>query len=211
MTRRVSLAQRAEVVLAVPGRLAAVAVPVVRHPAYGLCLVVTRRTSVNGHTGARMTNAGEVVLFGGSREGDESLAETALRELCEEAGTPHLVDDGEVRVTDHLGRWVTEAGFSVDGYAVTLPDSFVDAVVPDGREVAEIAYLRVPDVLAATVNPEYHRVDDSDHLLEESGDTSFESPTLRVPRAGSGQEWVLWGLAGFMVSAWRDRNTATGR
>lgn len=209
--RHVSLDERADVVVAVPGRAAAVAVPVLRHPTFGECVAVTRRTTVNGHTGERMTNAGDVVLFGGSVEDGETGAEAALRELCEEAGTPQLLHDDQLRVVDHLGTWVTEAGFHVDGYEVHVPESFVDAVAGDEREVAEVAYLRVKDIRAAPMVLEYHPVDPLDHSLEERSEVAFQSPTLRVAHPGSGDEWVLWGLAGSMISRWRARTDTPAR
>jgi len=162
--------------------------------------MVTRRTTINGHTGGRMSNAGDVVLFGGSVEPGETTADAALRELCEEAGTLHLLGDGELAVRERVGTWVTEAGHLVEGYLVDVPPSFIAAVAADVREVAEIAYLPLRDVRSATVSLEYHRVDPLDHALGD--ETEFESPTLRVRHPESGEEWVLWGLAGHMVDEW---------
>ena len=204
LVRRVSMAERPDLVRPVPGRRAAVAVPVVSHPRWGESLVVTRRTEVNGHTGGRMTNAGDIVLFGGSIEAGETASEAALRELGEESGTISLL--GDLRIGEHLGTWVTEAGFLVDGFAVALPDRFVVLARPEPREVAEIAYLPVSQVRAAQVQPTYHRVDARDHYLGDEAAVEFESPTIRVRHPGSGECWMLWGLAGFMVARWRVRS-----
>jgi 8-oxo-dGTP pyrophosphatase MutT (NUDIX family) len=201
--RRISLRERPDLVRPVPGRRAAVAVPVVAHPRWGEALVVTRRTEINGHTGARMTNAGDIVLFGGSIEAGETAAQAARRELGEESGTSSLLDD--VRIGRHLGSWVTEAGFHVDGFAVALPDGFVDQARPEPREVAEVAYLPTAGVRAAAVRSTYHRVDPRDHRLGPEP-VAFESPTIRVPHPVTGASWVLWGLAGFMVARWRVRS-----
>ncbi|WP_020580286.1 NUDIX domain-containing protein [Actinopolymorpha alba] len=77
----VGLDQRAQIVRAVPGRVAAVALPVVTHPVHGPCIVVTERSLINGHTGEPMSHAGEVVLFGGAVDPGETTSEAALREL----------------------------------------------------------------------------------------------------------------------------------
>lgn len=201
--RRVTLSERPDVVRAAPGLVASVAVPVVRHPQFGECVVVSRRAAVNGHTGERMTNAGEIVLFGGSVEAGETPAEAALRELCEEAGTMQLLRDGSCSIRAHLGTWTTEAGFHVEGYAVGLPSTFVDSVLADDREVAEVAYLPVADVMSASVDLEFHVVQPPDRILEDPGSVAFESPTLRLRHPVTGDEWVLWGLAGFMIDRWR--------
>jgi 8-oxo-dGTP pyrophosphatase MutT (NUDIX family) len=201
--RRVSLSERPDLVRPIPGRRAAVAVPVVAHPRWGESLVVTRRAQINGHTGARMTNAGDIVLFGGSIGPGETAAQAALRELGEESGTSSLL--GEVRLGQHLGTWVTEAGFHVDGFAVALPDRFVALARPEPREVAEVAYLPTSEVRAAAVRSTYHRVDPRDHRIGPEA-VAFESPTIRVRHPGTGASWVLWGLAGFMVDRWRVRS-----
>lgn len=185
-----------------PGRIAAVAVPVVMHPRVGECLVVTRRTEVNGHTGARMTNAGDVALFGGFVEPGESAAEAAVRELCEESGTLALRAHPGLTVRGHLGTWTTEAGFHVDGYALDLPAEFVGLAAPEPREVAEIAYLPTALVRAAEVEDAFHEVDPRDHRLGTEV-VEFQSPTLRLRNPDTGDTWVLWDLAGHMVTEWR--------
>lgn len=199
--RRISLRERSAVVRPLAGRVAAVAVPLVRHPAFGKCMVVTRRSTINGHTGGRMSHAGDVVLFGGSVEADETPKQAALRELCEESGTLDLL--GALAPGAHLGTWITESRILAEGYAVDLPSTFVEMATADAREVAEIAYLRVADVRAAPITLAYHRIHALDHHLGEAQDVEFESPTIRVPHPVTGEPWLLWGLAGFMVSQWR--------
>lgn len=199
---RVSLRQRPTVVEVRADRVAAVAVPVVPHPVFGPCLAVTRRSMINGHTGGRMSHAGDVVLFGGAVEDDETPMRAALRELCEESGTLHLLDDPGLRVRAHLGTWMTESGLLAEGYSVVVPEAFVEAARAEPREVAEIAYLRVEDVRAAPSVLEYHSVDSRDHRLGADVAAEFESLTMRVPHPVTGESWVLWGLAGFMVSQW---------
>lgn len=163
---------------------------------------------VNGHTGGRISHAGNVVLFGGSIEPGETAAGAAVRELCEEAGTPHLLARGGLAAGPRLGTWVTERGIHVEGFMVDLPASFAAEAAADEREVAEVAYLRVADVLAAPVQPEFHRVHRSDHRLD-ADEAWFESPTIRVAHPVSGEIWTLWGLAGHMVGLWREIQAGT--
>lgn len=109
MTDRITLADRDSHVRPRPGRLASVALPVLRNGQGGLVLAVTQRSSINGHTGAAISHAGEVVLFGGSRNPGEFGEDAALRELREEAGIPPSLAAGH-RVVEHVGSWVTERG-----------------------------------------------------------------------------------------------------
>lgn len=199
--RRVLLSERDAVVRPVAGRLAAVALPVVEHPEHGECLVVTRRSAINGHTGMRMSHAGDVVLFGGSLEPGETFEQAAVRELCEESGTLHLLDDPRVRVLERLGTWTTESGFVVEGFLVEVPPEFVTTAAPEPREVAAMAYLRADDVRSAGSRPELHHVHSADHQLE--GEAEFESPTIYVAEPDTAEIWDLWGAAGYMVSAWQ--------
>lgn len=156
-----------------------------------------------------MTNAGDIVLFGGSIESGESPAQAALRELCEESGAMSLLDHPELAIRTTLGTWVTEAGFHVEGFTVGLPGDFVHLAVPDPREVAELAYLPTPLVRAADVELAYHAVDRRDHMLGETV-AQFESPTLRLRQPDNGNSWVLWGLAGYMVYRWRLLESSSG-
>ena len=206
--KRISMQQRPHVVRTVPGRTAAVAVPTVVHPELGECLVVTRRAVINGHTGERMSHAGDVVLFGGSVEPDEEPSDAALRELCEEAGTLDLLGNPDLVVRQYLGSWTTESGFFVEGYLVVVPEQFVDLARPDTREVNEIAYLPLDDVRTSPRTLEYHGVDALDHALDEHPQVEFQSPTIRVTHPTTGDTWTLWGLAGFMVSQWLTAESA---
>ncbi|WP_072802762.1 NUDIX domain-containing protein [Rhodococcoides yunnanense] len=202
---RVSLEDRDQWVTAVPGRRASVAFPVIDFPTWGLCTAVTRRAGINGHNGDRMSHAGDVVLFGGSVEPGESGPDAALRELCEESNTLGHLFDPEYRVGDHLGSWVTESGFIVDGFLVHLPPTFYDVSRPEPREVERIGYLRLDHLFATEPALAYHRVDRRDTRLGTEAECYFESPTIDLVEASTGQPWTLWGAAGYMASRARER------
>lgn len=143
MTQTITLADRASHVRPRPGRLASVALPVLRSRRGGLVLAVTQRSRINGHTGAPISHAGEVVLFGGSRNPGESGEDAALRELREESGIPPARAASH-RVVEHVGSWVTERGYAAEGYLVAVRPSFAADIVPDAREVARVAFLPRP-------------------------------------------------------------------
>lgn len=197
---RVSLEDRGEWVTAIPGRSAAVVLPVINLPSWGQCTVVTLRATINGHTGARMSHAGDVVLFGGSLETGESPADAALRELCEESNTLDHLADPDYQIRDHLGQWITESGFTVDGYLATLPPTFYNEAQPDPREVDRLAYLNLDTLVQHPPQLEYHTVEQHDIQFETLNPVMFESPTITLFEASTDKPWTLWGLAGFMAS-----------
>lgn len=196
--------QRGDVVRPVTGKQASVVLPVIQHPAHGTSLIVSERSRINGHNGRPMSNAGEVVLFGGSVEPGESSEQAALRELAEESGTSHLQGRDDFRIVTGLGSWITESGFLASGFLARVPSAFAADARPDAREVARIAYLPVSAVYAAPITREFHPVQVGDHTLGDAGEVHVESPTLRVEAANHGEQWVLWGLAGFMTSRLRE-------
>ena len=205
--RRLGLGERATWVRHLPGRDAAVALPLVHHPEHGPTVVVTTRAAVNGHTRARMSHAGDTVLLGGALEPGESPARAALRELLEESGTLGLLEERDFAVRAALGRWVTESGFVVDGFLVQAPPCFASATRPDPREVQELVYVRIDDLYAARPHLAHHRVHVADRAgvtgPPATGDWWFESPTLLVGDV-RGAPRVLWGVAGHMVHRLRE-------
>ncbi|MBJ7291806.1 NUDIX domain-containing protein [Williamsia sp.] len=147
-----------------------------------------------------MSHAGDVVLFGGSVEAGESPSDAALRELCEESNTDDHLTDPEYRIGDHLGRWITESGITVDGFFATLPATFYDEARPDTREVDRLVYLGLDELTHRAPEPQYHRVDERDIQFETRRPVQFESPTVTLFEASTGEPWTLWGAAGFMAS-----------
>ncbi len=184
------------------GRRASVALPVVEHPDYGRCLVASRRSLINGHTGHPMSSPGQVVLFGGQREPGEDGARAAVRELCEEAGLTRRGRDPELVVHERVGQWTTESGHEVSGYLMSVPPWFVREAIADWREVSEVLFLPLTEVLGVPIDLEYHPIPPADRDDAEPGLVWFESPTLRV-RDINGRVQVLWGLAGHMTAQLR--------
>jgi 8-oxo-dGTP pyrophosphatase MutT (NUDIX family) len=205
--RRLGLGERATWVRHLPGRDAAVALPLVHDPEHGPTILVATRAAVNGHTRTRMSHAGDTVLLGGALEPAESPAHAALRELLEESGTLGLLEERDFAVRASLGRWVTESGFVVDGFLVRTPPRFASVARPDPREVHELVSIRIDDVYAARPHLAHHRVHVADRAgvtgPPATGDWWFESPTLLV-RDVRGTPRALWGAAGHMVHRLRE-------
>lgn len=190
------------------------ALPLLEHPHHGPVLVVSARASVNAHTHRRMSHAGDLVLLGGALEPGEPAVRAALRELREETQTVEVFSDEDFHVAASLGHWITESGYSVEGFLVLAPSSFALAVQPDPREVQQLIYLRLDDVYAAPPHVAPHPV----HVRDRSGVTGpavdgrwlFESPTLHVIDT-SGIPRMLWGAAGYMVTRLRKMFPTTDR
>jgi 8-oxo-dGTP pyrophosphatase MutT (NUDIX family) len=191
-------------------RTAAVAVPLVQLPGIGLAFAVTRRSSVNGYTGGPMTNAGEVVLFGGATEPGEPAAVTAVRELLEEAGlkSPDGPDGGldpRFDPFEEISAWTTEAGFEVRGFLVNAPAELPELLDPDLREVADVGFVSVAALYAAEPRTVYHPLCGIDRDRRPLFVGEFASPTCDVPDVDGRRRWELWGLAGHMLQVVRDR------
>jgi len=104
---------------------AAVLVPIVERPA-GLTLLLTRRTD---HLDV---HAGQISFPGGRVEGNESLAQAALRETEEEVGLPKR----HVRAIGWLDTYITRTGFEIAPMVGAVKPPF--PVVPESFEVAEV-------------------------------------------------------------------------
>ncbi|MCA8942709.1 MAG: CoA pyrophosphatase [Planctomycetes bacterium] len=114
-----------------PGfRQAAVLVPIQRRDAADTILLIRRTDSMPSH-------AGQIAFPGGSREGDESPLECALRESHEELG----LDPADVVVLGGLPSRVSNAGFHVHVIVGRIGTDFVP--IPDTREVASIAHPEI--------------------------------------------------------------------
>lgn len=110
-----------------------------------LALVLTRRTDGLAH------HSGQISLPGGARDGDESLAQTALRETCEELGV--CLDNGRP-----LGRlaslYIPPSDFEIFPFVTCCPVR--PAFRPEPAEVAEI--LEIP--LASLLDPALHHLEE---------------------------------------------------
>lgn len=192
---------------------AAVAVPLVRLPGVGLALAVTRRSSTNGYTGGPMSNAGEVVLFGGAREPGEPMALTAVRELVEEAGVKGPEGEGadaDLRFDpfEEISEWTTESGFEVKGFLVNAPHELPRLLSPDAREVEDVGFISLETLYATDLRTVYHPVCGIDRHRKPLFVGEFASPTCEVADVDGERRWQLWGLAGHMVQVLRERYPA---
>ncbi|HEX5568735.1 MAG TPA: NUDIX domain-containing protein, partial [Streptomyces sp.] len=202
----VSVAERDEVIqrLLPGGPAASVAIPLVRLPGTGYAVSITRRSSINGYTGGPMSNADEVVLFGGAGEPGELPAVTAVRELLEESGLADPLGNGfavDFRFDpfEEIGAWTTEAGFRARGFLVNVPDEFPGIIVPDRREVADVGFIDLDELYGAELRERPHHVVGLDRHRKPRFVGSFLSPTCTVTDVDGKREWALWGLAGHMV------------
>lgn len=183
--QRVSLQNRPVEVPPEPGREAAVALASVHHPQHGDCLVLAR--------------TGDALPLGRADE-EDTLHEGAVAALCAATGASSL--RYRVREGVSIGHWTTESGTEVEGFSVRLPALFVQLA-------RDVAYLPWRDLVAVGMHPEFHPVGPDTHRLGPDV-VEFESPTLRVLDPGTGEEWLLTGLVGAMVSRWRHRTMPGG-
>ena len=139
-----------------------------------LLIPLTRRTeSLHSHRG-------QVSLPGGARESnDESLASTAVRELCEELGlSPHTVEV----IGALTPLWVPSSSFCVYpfvGYAAEVP-----TFKPHAEEVADV--IEAP--LQVLLDPATRHVE-----TRVQNDREFQVPLYRI-----GPEQV-WGATAMML------------
>ncbi len=186
---------------------ASVAVPVTADPDAGETILISRRSSINGHTGLPMDNADEVVLFGGAAEPGEPAPLVALRELGEEAGVPRAADLSDLRYDPYLelGGWSTEGGFRARGFLVRVPADIWSEMRFDEREVAAVGRLTLDALFLAELRVRSHLVVGLGQDRAPLFVGWFDSPTCAVSDADDGDVWELSGLAGQMVANLRRR------
>jgi 8-oxo-dGTP pyrophosphatase MutT (NUDIX family) len=163
--------------LGVPAGCRESSVLILLYPRAGrLYFVLTRRTEMV------QSHKGQISLPGGAREGDESLAQTALRETCEELGVPQ----NDTEVLGYLSTiYIPHSNYCIYPFVAYRPDPPV--FYADPVEVAEV--LEVP--LALLLDPSTRRV-------ESWSAPDFDSPR-RVPFFSiHGQ--VVWGATAMILS-----------
>jgi 8-oxo-dGTP pyrophosphatase MutT (NUDIX family) len=163
-----------------PGQPRQAGVLVLLYPAEtGLTFVLIRRTS-NPHD----VHSGQISLPGGSREGDETPVETALREAHEELGI-----EGQVDILGSLTcLYITPSDFEVRptvGYVDERP-----VWVPDQGEVVEVIECPLAWLL-----------DDAHKMIE---DWERNGEIMRVPWYDV-HEHKVWGATAIILSEFEHR------
>ena len=188
-------------------RAASVAVPVTADGDAGEVILVSRRSSINGHTGLPMDNAGEVVLLGGAAEPGEPAPLAAVRELGEEAGVPAAADLSDLRYDPYLelGRWCTEGGFRARGFLVRYRPTSGASCGSTSASWQRSAVLRStpcspPRCGCSRISSRRARARSAAAVRG-----LVQSPTLELPDADGGPAWELSGLAGQMIANLRAR------
>ena len=146
----------------------------------GLHLILTRRTeTLRGHSG-------QISFPGGQHDpNDATLADTALRETCEELG----VCDEVVQILGCLSTlYIAPSDFEVSPWVGALEKRPV--FMPNPEEVAEV--FTVP--LAALLDATYKRMEQRD----------FRGITIDVPYYAFGGHKV-WGATAMMLSELENR------
>lgn len=153
-------------------RDSAVLIGIVQRSGRDRVLLTKRRDDLSSHPG-------QVSLPGGSREGEETPLECALRETEEETGVPR----DSVHVLGRMSDRTSNAGFRVAvfvGRIQGLPD-----YRPDPGEVDDLFEVTLSDLMVedAWEHPE---------LLRTNG------VRIRVPHF-HGAKHVVWGLTGWIL------------
>lgn len=147
-----------------------------------LHLVFTKRPDYDG------VHSGQVSFPGGRHEPPETLADTALRETCEEIGIP--APDVEL-MGSLTPLFVVPSNFEVHPFVGRFTGEGRPRFVPDVREVAAI--LEVP--LRLLLEPAT-RVEES---MELRGGLRMRVPCFRVG------EHAIWGATAMMLSEFLER------
>ena len=147
-----------------------------------LHLVLTKRPDYDG------VHGGQVSFPGGRHEPPETLADTALRETCEELG----VNPADVELMGELTElYVVPSDFEVYPFVGRFVGEGRPRFIPDVREVA--AVLEVP--LYKLMDPATRVVED----MEIRGGLRLRVPCFRVG------EYRVWGATAMILSEFLER------
>jgi 8-oxo-dGTP pyrophosphatase MutT (NUDIX family) len=162
-------------------RQAAVLVPVLLEPDGPHLIYTVRRGDLQDH-------AGQISFPGGSREGDEPLVETALREAEEEID----LDRGLVEIIGELEEmYIPPSNFRVSPFVGLLPPEAELVLAPD--EVEEIFTVSLDELMSADVFR---------YVLWERAGREYRVPIFAV----SGPPWrEIWGATAGMTAAFLTR------
>jgi 8-oxo-dGTP pyrophosphatase MutT (NUDIX family) len=153
-------------------QLAAVIAPIVTRED-GTYILFTKRADHLGEHPGQMSWPG-----GGREPRDESLTETALREVNEEIG----LRADEVKTVGRLDDIQTVTDYAVRPFVARVPDRTYE---PDEREVAEVVFLPV----AALTDPDNYEWERRDH-------PHYGEVRLDFFHVG---QYTVWGATGRML------------
>lgn len=141
-----------------------------------LNLILTRRPdTLNSHPG-------QISFPGGSREGEETLEMTALRETEEEIG----IGPDRVEVLGHLSTlYIPPSDFKVHPYVAWYKNGGQPGYIPNPAEVAEV----IEEPLSSFFNP----------LMRKEEPWDFRGHSITVPYYLVGGHKV-WGATAMMIS-----------
>jgi 8-oxo-dGTP pyrophosphatase MutT (NUDIX family) len=141
-----------------------------------------RRTEYPG------VHSGQISLPGGSTEADETWAQTAIRETCEEFG----VCDPIAILGELVKVYVAPSDFEIHPIVGTIAN--VPVWKPDPNEVAEIITVDIHDLLDHSIKGYHER-------------TLVSGETARIPhyRVGSDRSHTVWGATAIILSEFEHR------
>ncbi|MDO5050685.1 MAG: CoA pyrophosphatase [Moraxella equi] len=145
-------------------------------------LLLTRRSS------RLSSHAGEVAFVGGKRDDtDNSSAEVALREACEEVG----LGRADCEVLGYLPMQISKKGLLVRPVVASVKADVVDKLTPSEDEIAHLFWLPFEMLHTTPIN----------HIFDR--ELPNHTTKLHTPAWIYGDE-VIWGLTGRILASFME-------
>lgn len=145
-------------------------------------LLLTRRSS------RLSSHAGEVAFVGGKRDDtDNSSAEVALREACEEVG----LGRADCEVLGYLPMQISKKGLLVRPVVASVKADVVDKLTPSEDEIAHLFWLPLEMLHTTPIN----------HIFDR--ELPNHTAQLHTPAWIYGDE-VIWGLTGRILASFME-------